>query len=217
VKITLTFDNGPHPEVTPQVLDILRAHDLRAYFFVVGQQVATYGIDLVSQAAAEGHRIGNHTFSHEVPLGLQPGGSAVAEVCLTHDLIADQTSQPRLFRPFGRRGAIGPHLFGAETWAHLEQGGYSIVLWNCLAYEWDDAHGWVDPTLDRCRAQPHSVVVLHDIPTGAIDHLDSFIRALKDEGADFTTEIPESCMPMRGGRTVWSASRMTDVLGLPPP
>ena len=67
--ITLSFDNGPDPEITPQVLDVLRRHGIKATFFVVGEKLRDRR-KFAERAQAEGHRIGNHTFNHQVPLGL---------------------------------------------------------------------------------------------------------------------------------------------------
>ena len=61
--IYLTFDDGPHPEYTPRVLDVLAEYHAQATFFVVGQQCERYP-DLVRRISAEGHAIGNHTYSH---------------------------------------------------------------------------------------------------------------------------------------------------------
>jgi hypothetical protein len=68
--LTLSFDNGPDPEVTPRVLDILRARSLRSTFFVLGRKLGDpVGQDLARRIRAEGHGIANHTFTHTVPLG----------------------------------------------------------------------------------------------------------------------------------------------------
>ena len=69
--VTLTFDNGPEPEVTPGVLDTLAAAGIKATFFVLGHKLALPGRRaLAERAAAEGHWIGNHTYTHSTPLGL---------------------------------------------------------------------------------------------------------------------------------------------------
>lgn len=212
MRVTLTFDNGPHPDVTPQVLRVLREHGVQAYFFLVGDHVREYGADLPLQAAAEGHLIGNHTFHHQAPLGLQEGEAGVREVVLTQELISPAAGETRLFRPAGGRGVIGPHLLSGDVWAHLKRNGYSCVIWNCLVHEWEDPHAWVEPALERCRGLDHSVVVLHDLPTGAIDHLDRFIQALKSEGAAFTTDLPDDCVPMRHGQVTWSEARVSEIV-----
>ena len=68
VEVTLTFDNGPDPEATPHVLDVLAARDLKATFFVVGERLAA-ARHLAERAHAEGHWIGNHTWTHRAPFG----------------------------------------------------------------------------------------------------------------------------------------------------
>ena len=75
-RLTLTFDNGPTPETTPQVLDVLGERGIRATFFVVGQRLEEpAALALAQRAKAEGHWLGNHTTSHDAPLGLcaEPG------------------------------------------------------------------------------------------------------------------------------------------------
>src|SRR3546814_10351108 len=72
--VTLTFDNGPEPEVTPAVLDVLARKEVAATFFVLGHKLADpERRALAERAAAEGHWIGNHTYTHETPLGRLPG------------------------------------------------------------------------------------------------------------------------------------------------
>ena len=67
-KVTLSFDNGPEPLVTPCVLDCLARHDLKATFFVLGRKVSEpAGSRIALRAHEEGHRIGNHTFTPQHP------------------------------------------------------------------------------------------------------------------------------------------------------
>src|SRR3546814_16480687 len=75
--VTLTFDNGPEPEVTPAVLDVLARKEVAATFFVLGHKLADpERRALAERAAAEGHWIGNQPYTHETPLGRQPGAEA---------------------------------------------------------------------------------------------------------------------------------------------
>ena len=70
--LTLTFDNGPEPGVTPRVLDILRERGIKTTFFVIGEKLGDpERRRLAARAHDEGHWIGNHTFTHSVPLGQQ--------------------------------------------------------------------------------------------------------------------------------------------------
>ena len=68
--LTLTFDNGPEPDVTPHVLDVLKRRNIRSTFFVIGKNLAMPGRRALSERAkAEGHWIGNHTWTPAGPLG----------------------------------------------------------------------------------------------------------------------------------------------------
>ena len=80
-KITLTFDNGPDPAVTPHVLATLARHGIRSTFFVIGEKVAVReNRALAERAHAEGHAIGNHTWSHSLPFGLMAADAARSEL-----------------------------------------------------------------------------------------------------------------------------------------
>ncbi len=200
--ITLTFDNGPDPEVTGQVLDTLARHDLKASFFVLGDKLRDRR-KLAERAHAEGHWIGNHTFNHMVPLGMtaEPE-TAVSEIVRTEALIGELAHPRRFFRPFGGGGIIDQRLLNQQAFDHLSREGYSIVLWNVIPEDWAYPSGWVERALDLCRKEEHALVVLHDLPTGAMAHLDRFIATAKEAGSRFTQDFPESCVPLERGRAV---------------
>jgi peptidoglycan/xylan/chitin deacetylase (PgdA/CDA1 family) len=78
MKLTLSFDNGPHRDVTPAVLDVLRDRGVTAQFYVLGKRIAEpEGRRLVERARDAGHAIGNHSFSHGIPLGRDDRPDAV--------------------------------------------------------------------------------------------------------------------------------------------
>jgi cellulose synthase/poly-beta-1,6-N-acetylglucosamine synthase-like glycosyltransferase/peptidoglycan/xylan/chitin deacetylase (PgdA/CDA1 family)/spore germination protein YaaH len=104
-KLALTFDDGPDPEWTPQILDILKAKHVTATFFVIGENAEAYP-DLVQRMVAEGHDVGNHTFTHP-NLADTPGPAVVLELNATQRLFQALTGRSmRLFRP--------PYLGDAE-------------------------------------------------------------------------------------------------------
>jgi peptidoglycan-N-acetylglucosamine deacetylase len=155
---------------------------------------------LAARAHAEGHWIGNHTMEHAIPLGLLDDPAAARdEIVKTQALIGSLANPDRLFRPFGRGGALGPHLLSPSAVEVLREQGMTCVLWNAVPRDWDDPHGWVETALAQCRAQPWSVVVLHDLPTGAMDHLEAFIGCLRAEGARFRQDFPAELLPIRRG------------------
>ncbi len=126
--ICLTFDDGPDPAYTPSILDILAHHGCRATFFVLGQAAEQHP-RLLERIAADGHAIGNHTYSHRHPWTLSPG-DARQEIARASDVIRDITGKkPRWFRP--------PH--GRLRRAMLDQAGSEqmrTVLWSRSAIDW---------------------------------------------------------------------------------
>jgi peptidoglycan-N-acetylglucosamine deacetylase len=201
--VTLSFDNGPEPEVTPVVLDTLAKHSVKASFFVMGRKVVTAeGRALAERANAEGHWIGNHTYSHTRPLGELDRAAALCEFEEAEKSLAWLDRRPRLFRPYGRAGKLGRHLLHPAVVEKLVAGGYSTVLWNCVPQDWRDPEGWVTTALQQCSSKEWSLVVLHDQPGGAMKHLDRFLTALKESNVHIVQEYPDDCVPIREGRIV---------------
>ena len=202
--LTLTFDNGPEPEVTPRVLDILRERGIKTTFFVIGQKLEDPARRaLAARALGEGHWIGNHTFTHSVPLGQQSDPrSAKREIGRTQDLIGELAHEARWFRPFGGGGNLDARLLKPSVVSYLTCNGFSCVLWNAIPRDWDDPDGWAPRALGQCRAQAWSLMVLHDLPTGAMDHLKAFLDHAAAAGARFRQDFPPACVPIRKGEIV---------------
>jgi peptidoglycan-N-acetylglucosamine deacetylase len=201
VKITLTFDNGPDPATSPEVLEVLEDHDILSTFFVLGSKASTpEGAGLVARIAAAGHWVGNHTWSHRTPLGELDAASSLSELERTHEVLVASGIKERLFRPFGRAGHIGTHLLNPAVVSWLQARAYSCVLWNCVPGDWRDPDEWCDKGIADARTRQRSVVVLHDLPTGAMRHLDRFITQLKGQGAEFVQAFPPECVPIDSGR-----------------
>lgn len=196
--VALTFDNGPDPAVTPRVLDVLAGRGIEATFFVVGEKLARHRA-IVERAHAEGHWIGNHTYTHAAPLGTQDADTAREEIERTQALLAGLAHPDRLFRPPGGGGRLDTRLFSTEALEILTQGGYSVVLWDRLPRDWEDPDGWVD----RALGQSGGVLVLHDVATGAMDRLEEFLDRADDAGIEFTRDL-SPCMPIRRGEIVGS-------------
>jgi peptidoglycan/xylan/chitin deacetylase (PgdA/CDA1 family) len=201
--VTLSFDNGPDPKVTPYVLDTLAKHSVKASFFVMGRKAVTpEGQALAMRASAEGHWIGNHTYSHTHPLGELDRASALREFERAEGALTWLDQRPRLFRPYGRSGKLGPHLLHPAVVELLVSGGYTTVLWNCVPQDWRDPEGWMTTALRQCASRDWSLIVLHDQTGGAMKHLDSFLTALEDANVPIVQEYPEDCLPIRDGRIV---------------
>lgn len=154
--IALTYDDGPTPEFTSAILEILDAHQAQATFFCVGQQLKKHGA-LTKQAFYAGHEIGNHSYSHP-DLGKADRKTIISEIKKTDELIFSITGNPApLIRPpFGSSGPV------FNQW--LEEDHRLSILFD-VAPTPPDYRG-ADPILitDSIRQQvrPGSIVVLHD-------------------------------------------------------
>ena len=197
--LTLTFDNGPDPEATPLVLDTLKQRRIRSTFFVIGKRLEVHRA-LTERAAAEGHWVGNHTYTHSGPLGARRApGLAESEIGQTQKLIGPLAHPHRYFRPQGGGGKRGPHLLSADAVDFLTRGNYTCVLWNSIPRDWDDPDGWVDRALAHCAQQPWTLMVLHDIASGAMRHLDRFLDQVAEKGGRLRQDFPPDCVPMADG------------------
>lgn len=145
----LTFDDGPIPECTPYILDILSAHDVKATFFVVGDNAVKYP-ELLDRIQKEGHRVGNHTFRH-----LRGLKTCTADY-LSDVKMADSVLHSPLFRP--------PHgrMRAAQKRALL-QAGYQIYLWDVLTHDYNPAYS-VENMLEIVQryVRNGSIITCHD-------------------------------------------------------
>ena len=202
--LTLSFDNGPEPDATPRVLDILAGRGIKTTFFVIGEKLDDpERRALAARAHAEGHWIGNHTYTHSVPLGRQTDRDAAeSEIGRTQSLIGDLVHESRWFRPFGGGGNLDSGLLKPSVVNYLCDNQFSCVLWNSIPFDWVDADGWVERGLRQCHAQPWTLMVLHDLPTGAVNRLKEFLDRAAESGARFRQDFPPACLPIRHGEIV---------------
>jgi peptidoglycan/xylan/chitin deacetylase (PgdA/CDA1 family) len=190
--------------VTDRVLDILEATVVKATFFVLGAKLAARERRaLAKRAHAEGHWIGNHTWSHAEPLGrIADPSRVISEIVETQALIGELAHPERLFRPFGGGGTVGTHLLNDVAVKTLQQQRMSCVLWNAVPRDWEDPRGWAETALVQCLAQPWTLLVLHDLPTGAMGRLRIFIDRVRDHGGTFRQDFPPECVPIRAGEVL---------------
>ena len=203
-RVTLTFDNGPTPDVTGRVLDILAEQRILTTFFVIGRKLGEpAAVSLTQQAHAAGHWIGNHTFSHTVALGDRPDRShALSEIDGAQARIGRFSHPEKLFRPYGNSGRLGPHLLSRAALDHLVANDYRTIIWNNLPGDWRDPDGWVESCTAQVSSLDWSVVVLHDIEGGCLGRLPELLRRLEDLGVRFEQDFPDAVTLTRGGRIV---------------
>ena len=178
--IAMTFDDGPSATLTPKLLDILAAHQIKATFFVIGENVAEHP-EIVARAAREGHEIGNHSWSHPNFAKMSDDGVR-SQLQRTNDAIKSATgSRPTLLRP-----PYGSITAREERWIH-DQFGYQIILWDVDPYDWKRP----GPSVVRNRilkeTRPGSIVLSHDIHPGTIEAMPSTFDALEAKGFKFVT------------------------------
>lgn len=210
--VTLTFDNGPTPGITDAVLDELDERGVPATFFVVGSQVhQPGGRELARRAVAQGHRVGHHTATHTVLLGDTPDAAAAveSEIAAFADEVMEISPGEKLFRPYAAGGVLDKRVFSPEAIIFVREQQYTCVLWNSVPRDWEDPEGWVDRALADVERQPWTVVVLHDLETGAMRALPRFLDALGDLGVSIAAGYPDECLPIKEGRVQCSLSHLT--------
>ena len=150
--IALTFDDGPDPVYTPQVLDTLDRWNIKATFFLVGERARLYP-DLVQQIRKRGHEAANHTDSWDRTIGA--GVDRFEQDLLEAHKTLALDSGPKYFRPAG--GMLRPsHL------KILKKHGYSCVLASALPFDpYRPPAGWIKALVNR-SLRPGAIVVLHD-------------------------------------------------------
>ncbi len=165
----LTFDDGPDPEVTPRVLDLLDRHEARGTFFVVGERASRHR-DLVREIAARGHAIGNHSFTHnrfeQLSLVRQ-----IDEVKRTEALLAEleiSSAAPHPFRPPHGRASIRLLLT-------LARQGYETMFWSVDSKDYaHDAARSIALLSGHLRVDG-DIVLMHDDHRTVLDVLDALL------------------------------------------
>ena len=178
--IALTFDDGPHPQLTPKLLDILKERGVKATFFVVGQNAAEYP-DILKRAVAEGHEIANHSWSHPSLTKLGADGVA-AQMNKTNDAIqAAIGHKATLMRP--PYGATSANL----NKRFAEQFGMKVILWDVDPLDWKyrNAAKVESAILQGTRAG--SIILVHDIHPTSVAAMPPTIDALLAKGYKFVT------------------------------
>jgi peptidoglycan/xylan/chitin deacetylase (PgdA/CDA1 family) len=186
-RLLLTFDDGPFPETTPRLLDMLKREGVPAVFFLVGSRVQDiagrrHGRQIVRRMVAEGHVVGNHSWSHPHLPTLGENGWK-SQITRTHDAVRSVAGYaPTLFRPpYGRTNA------SIDRYSSYR--GYTKVMWGYTADEFRGlaaqtvARGLLESIAERERAgrDPGGVVLLHDAHGRSVDAAEIVIRRLKAE------------------------------------
>lgn len=178
--IAMTYDDGPHPQNTPRLLDMLRERNIKATFYVIGRSVNLYP-HIVRRMVAEGHEIGNHTWTHRKLTALSDASVRV-EMNRTRDAIVSACGvQPRTMRP-----PYGALRQSQRQWIYKEY-GYPTILWNV------DPEDWKRPGLSVVTSRivnstrNGSIVLAHDLHKPTVDAMPATLDGLLRRGFKFVT------------------------------
>ena len=190
-KVALTFDDGPDPVWTPKILEVLKARGVKATFFVVGHNAETYP-DLIRRIVAEGHEIGNHSYTHG-NLAEMPEWRQRLELGSTGRLIEAETGRSTtLFRPPYNADSTPGTLAELIPLAFAEHElGYTVVLEKIDPQDW--ARPGVEVIVQRVKEQRHegSIILLHDAGGDRSQTLAALPLIL-----DWLTERGDAVVPM---------------------
>lgn len=178
--VALTFDDGPHAQNTPRLLEMLKQRGVKATFFVIGQNAAEYP-EILKRIAAEGHELANHSYTHPVLASLGEAGLR-EQMDKTHQVVLKTTGvSMKVMRP-----PYGALAEPQRRWVHSNF-GYRVILWDVDPLDWKirDA-GRVEHEI-LARARSGSIILTHDIHKSTVDAMPSTIDALLAKGFKFVT------------------------------
>ena len=174
-QVAITFDDGPDPRWTPKILDILKAANVKAAFFLVGVNAERYP-GLVRRIVDEGHEIGNHTWSHP-NLGKISDEAVRRELQKTDDAIAAAIGKrPTLMRP-----PYGSITARQKKWIH-EEFGYKIIIWDVDPLDWKRPGPSVVTARILKETHAGSIVLSHDIHPPTIEAMPATFDQLMKKG-----------------------------------
>lgn len=173
-EIALTFDDGPHPEITPEVIKLLETHSIKAAFFCIGKNVNRWS-EIVISSNEKGHIIGNHSYTHSNLFDL------FSSVKMTHELNQTRNSiyhaigkMPNLFRP--PFGVTNPLLKIA-----LNNSKLISIGWSIRSFDTNRNAKRVISRLKR-KTRPGAIILLHDTKEKIIPILNEYLPWLKQNG-----------------------------------
>lgn len=181
-EIALTFDDGPNPPYTAQILAILQQYNVQATFFVIGSEAAAHP-DLVQQESQQGYLVGNHTWSHPNLINLSPAEIRTQLRSASNEIEADTDQTPTLMRPPGGN-------FNSEVQSIAAGLGLSTILWNVDPRDW--SRPGISKIIQTVLDTTHngSIILLHDgggDRSQTVAALPTIITSLEQRGFRFVS------------------------------
>lgn len=175
--IILTFDDGPNPSTTPQVLEILNEFNLKATFFIIGKEAEKHP-DIVAKIYAEGHLIGNHSYSHSNYMTFFNSKKMIKDFEAARVIIKDIIGvSPNYFRP-----PLG--LTSPKYTKMLDKVNYQSIGWTYRSFDTmiDDKKTLIDKTIKAIKSNNKSILLFHDTKNTTIEALPEILKYIKDNG-----------------------------------
>ncbi|MEM0895380.1 MAG: polysaccharide deacetylase family protein [Verrucomicrobiota bacterium] len=178
--VAMTFDDGPHPTLTPRLLDILKDRNVRATFFVLAP-LAKRHPQIIQRMIREGHEVANHTVTHGNIAKMSPD-KVRSELRGGHEAIVQASGRPpTLFRP-----PYGAIQSSQKVWIN-DEFGYKTIMWNVDPRDWQDRKpGLVSSRLIN-GAKPGAILLAHDIHSTTIAAMPSALDGILAKGYRFVT------------------------------
>ncbi len=178
--LAMTFDDGPHPSLTPKLLDILKERNIKCTFFVIGKNAKMYP-KIIQRMIAEGHEVANHTWTH-CSLTSRSDAQIRSELQQSEDaLVAAANYRPHLIRP--PYGAINTRV----KQFMFSEFGYSTIMWSVDPQDWRRPGVSVVTSRLVNGARPGSIMLAHDIHPPTIQAMPSMFDQLLAKGYQFVT------------------------------
>lgn len=180
-QVLLTFDDGPHNPNTTKVLEVLKKHDVKAVFFVIGKNIKG-NEEIVTQIVADGHQIGNHSFSHGHWIDVWSSKKVTEDFLACDTLLQHYQPNSKLFRP--PYGVTNPNIASAVKTLRLQSIG-----WNLRSY--DTSIKDIEKIKLRIltKLKPGAIILLHDRLDFMPELLETLIPAIKEKGYDFAKAL----------------------------
>ena len=181
-KVALTFDDGPHPRFTKEILEILDEYGVTATFFIIGINAENYP-EALSLIVDSGCEIGNHTYSH-VRVDKMSDGELCEEILHCENVLYSMTGKkPQLFRP--PQGRVPDNLLSVS-----DSLGYDVILWSIDTLDWSH-----NPSANICAAVKENlaggdIILMHDYVSGENTTCEALRRIIPDllsQGYTFVT------------------------------
>lgn len=181
-KVILSFDDGPHVPNTVGVLDVLKKHQVKAVFFIIGKNIA--GNEAIMQRLVnEGHQLGNHSFSHDPWIDLWPAKKITADLEACQKLIEIYQPHQKTMRP--PYGVTNPNMAKA-----IKNMGLTSIGWSIRSY--DTSIKDIAKIKQRIlsRLKPGAIILLHDRLDYMPELLEELIPAIRERGYGFEEMSP---------------------------